>query len=148
MAGIGVAFGFLSVGCTADETKESRKPATPTFSPPSPVPSQETPSGSVETAPKLPDGTSLAEVANAQGNREVDLKGGVHRGPLGIIVSCQGKGTVNVTFAPSGLSFPLNCVEGQVNTTYNQIELKHERTSASVSVQAPSTVRWAMSVGQ
>jgi hypothetical protein len=79
---------------------------------------------------------------------EVPLKGGVRKGPLGIMVACQGKGTVTVTFAPSGLSFPLECVEGEVSTTYNQIELKHERESASVSVQAPSTVRWAMSVGQ
>jgi hypothetical protein len=39
-------------------------------------------------------------------------------------------------------------VEGDVSTTYNQIELKHERESASVSVQAPSPMRWAMSVGQ
>ncbi|MFD9033515.1 hypothetical protein ACFVZW_20530 [Streptomyces sp. NPDC059567] len=55
---------------------------------------------------------------------------------------------MTVTFAPSGLSFPLRCVEGEVSTTYNQIDLKQDRESASVSVQAPSPVRWAMSVGQ
>ncbi|MFG3347473.1 hypothetical protein ACGF1Z_20685 [Streptomyces sp. NPDC048018] len=55
---------------------------------------------------------------------------------------------MNVTYAPSGLSFPLKCVGGQVSTTYNQIDLKHEQASASVNVQAPTSVRWAMSVGQ
>ncbi|MER7959505.1 MULTISPECIES: hypothetical protein [unclassified Streptomyces] len=64
------------------------------------------------------------------------------------MVACQGKGTVTVSYAPAGLSFPLKCVDGEVSTTYNQIELKHDRDSASVNVQAPSSVRWAMSVGQ
>ncbi|MEU7039404.1 hypothetical protein ABZ958_38060 [Streptomyces sp. NPDC046237] len=64
------------------------------------------------------------------------------------MVACQGIGTINVSYTPAGLSFPLQCVDGEVSTTYNQIELKHERESASVYVQAPSSVRWAMSVGQ
>ncbi|MGW7431305.1 hypothetical protein ACWGIN_17315 [Streptomyces sp. NPDC054861] len=143
-----MAIALLSVGCTPDDAKEGQKPTTPTVAPSSALPSGPPPSGSVKTAPKLPDGKALAAVANVQGNGELPLKGGVRKGPLGIIVSCQGKGTVKVTYAPSGLSFPLNCVEGQVHTTYNQIELKHERKSASVNVQAPSSVRWAMSVGQ
>ncbi|MFC5802092.1 hypothetical protein [Streptomyces formicae] len=79
---------------------------------------------------------------------EVPLKGGVREGALGIMVTCQGNGTVNVTFAPSGLSFPLHCSDGDVSTTYNQIDLRYERESAFVKVQAPSTIRWAMSVGQ
>ncbi|MFC7927875.1 hypothetical protein [Streptomyces cinereoruber] len=143
--GMGVAVAFLSTGCTTDNAEESKKPSSSSAQPSA---SEENPSGSVETAPKLPDGKVLAAVANVQGNRELDLKGGVRKGPLGVIVSCQGKGTVNVTYTPSGLSFPLQCAEGKVSTTYNQIDLKHERTSASVNVQAPSSVRWAMSVGQ
>ncbi|MEU7291741.1 hypothetical protein AB0A76_00830 [Streptomyces exfoliatus] len=91
---------------------------------------------------------SLAAVANMQGNMEVALQGGVREAPLGIMVSCEGKGTMNVTYAPAGLSFPLQCVNGTVSTTFNQIDLKQKRASASISVQAPSSVRWAMSVGQ
>ncbi|MFF9913364.1 hypothetical protein [Streptomyces sp. NPDC013457] len=99
-------------------------------------------------APKLPDTTAIATVANVAGNREIPLKEGVKKGPLGIMVACQGKGTINVSFTPAGLSFPLKCVDGEVSNTYNQIELKHDRDSASINVQAPSSVRWAMSVGQ
>ncbi|MGA4979383.1 hypothetical protein [Streptomyces cinereoruber] len=145
--GMGVAVAFLSTGCTPDNAEESKK-LSPSSAQSSASASEENPSGSVETAPKLPDGKVLAAVANVQGNRELDLKGGVRKGPLGVIVSCQGKGTVNVTYTPSGLSFPLQCTEGKVSTTYNQIDLKQERPSASVNVQAPSSVRWAMSVGQ
>ncbi|WP_237749418.1 hypothetical protein [Streptomyces sp. SS] len=151
LLGVSASIVFLSVGCTTDEgegkVKDSTS-ATPSSPRPSATATEEEPSGSVTTAPKLIDGKSLAAVANIQGNMEVPLKGGVREAPLSIMVSCQGKGTVTVTYAPSGLSFPLQCVDSTVSTTYNQIDLKHKRASASVSVQAPSSVRWAMSVGQ
>lgn len=140
---------LLSTGCTSDDkagappaSSASEKPHGKTTSPT--VGKKE----SVEVAPKIPDGTTIAAVANAKGGMEVPLKGGVHKGPLGIMVTCQGKGTVNVSFAPSGLAFPLKCVDGEAITTYNQIDLRYDRGSASISVQASSGVRWAMSVGQ
>ncbi|WP_240529641.1 hypothetical protein [Streptomyces mangrovisoli] len=45
------------------------------------------------------------------------------------------------------MSFPLECVAGEVSSTYNQLTLKHPRTQGTVSVTAPSTVRWAVTVG-
>ncbi|MEU4068321.1 hypothetical protein AB0F25_39015 [Streptomyces wedmorensis] len=151
LLGVTASVSFLSVGCTADgEEGKTRPSASATSSSPraNTTGTEEEPSGSVTTPPKLPDGKTLAAVANVQGNMEIPLKGGVREASLSIMVSCQGKGTVTVTYAPSGLSFPLKCVEGMVSTTYNQIDLKHKRESASVSVQAPSSVRWAVSVGQ
>ena len=140
---------LLSVGCTAKDEPRS-KPTSSTRETPSE--SSESPEGegreTVEVAPKIPDGKTVAAVANAKGNMEVPLKGGVRPGPLGIMVTCQGKGTVNISFAPSGLAFPLKCVDGKAITTYNQIDLKHKRDSASLSVQAESGVRWALSVAQ
>ncbi|MEU6950838.1 hypothetical protein ABZ957_37500 [Streptomyces sp. NPDC046316] len=150
MMGAAISATLVSVGCTPEEKAISSPTDPSNTSSPSGIPESPTdsPAGSVEVAPKLPDTTAISAVAKVEGSREIPLKGGVHKGPLGIMVACQGKGTINVSFTPAGLSFPLKCVEGEVSTTYNQIELKHDRDSASVNVQAPSSVRWAMSVGQ
>ncbi|PRH76952.1 hypothetical protein C6N75_22920 [Streptomyces solincola] len=72
----------------------------------------------------------------------------MRKGPLGIAVSCEGEGVLQVRFAPSGLSFPLSCVSGDVSTTYNQIDLKYDRDPASLEITAPSPVRWSLTVGQ
>lgn len=39
------------------------------------------------------------------------------------------------------------CVAEEVSSTYNQLNLKHDRGRGAVSVTAPSTVRWAITVG-
>ncbi|MEU6950071.1 hypothetical protein ABZ957_33345 [Streptomyces sp. NPDC046316] len=150
MVGAAVSATLVSIGCTPEDKAKSSPTNSSSTSSPSGPPDSPTsnPAGSVEAAPKLPDTTAIATVANVSGNMDIPLKGGVHKGPLGIMVACQGKGTINVSYTPAGLSFPLKCVDGEVSTTYDQIELKHERESASVNVQAPSSVRWAMSVGQ
>jgi hypothetical protein len=48
---------------------------------------------------------------------------------------------------PVGLSFPLECVDGEVSSTFNQLALKRARDHGTVSVTAPSQVRWALTVG-
>ncbi|MDV9187798.1 hypothetical protein R6L23_06160 [Streptomyces sp. SR27] len=151
LLGVSASVVLLSVGCTADGKEDQAKPsasAAPSSPQASTTGTEEEPSGSVTAPPEIPDMKLLASVANVQGNMEVPLKDGVRQAPLGIAISCQGKGTMNVTYAPSGLSFPLQCADDTVSTTYNQIDLKHKRASASVSVRAPNSVRWAMSVGQ
>ncbi|MCK8431615.1 hypothetical protein G3I77_00845 [Streptomyces sp. D2-8] len=76
------------------------------------------------------------------------LDGGVRSGPVSIAVNCQGKGTLKVELKPVGLNFPLECVAGEVSSTYNQIALKKGRKDAVLQVTAGSGVRWALSVGQ
>ncbi|MFJ3310303.1 hypothetical protein ACIPSA_46395 [Streptomyces sp. NPDC086549] len=99
-------------------------------------------------APTLPEGHVVAQAVNAAGNREMEVKGGLKSGPLSILVNCQGKGKLTISVNPVGLSFPLDCVAGQTSSTFNQLNLKRPRTQGTVSVTAPSTVRWAITVGR
>lgn len=69
------------------------------------------------------------------------------KGPLALRPRRQGKGKLTVEVRPVGLSFPLECVAGEVSSTYNQLDLKDTREQGTVSVTAPSTVRWAITVG-
>ncbi|OKJ02790.1 hypothetical protein AMK18_10120 [Streptomyces sp. CB01249] len=69
-------------------------------------------------------------------------------GSVAIQVNCRGKGTVDVALKPVGLSFPLECVDGEVSSTYNEIQLKRARSEGSVQITAPSTVSWSLTVEQ
>ncbi|MFB6838161.1 hypothetical protein [Streptomyces sp. NPDC056361] len=106
------------------------------------------PGGSVDVAPELAEGTVVAAVAKVKGNRAVPLEGGVRKGPLGIMVSCKGAGTVKVALDSSGFAFPVKCGAGEVSTIYNRIDLTDDRAEAYVQVEAPGSVSWAMSVGR
>ncbi|MEU9055707.1 hypothetical protein AB0D37_35845 [Streptomyces sp. NPDC048384] len=99
-------------------------------------------------APVLPDGEVVAQAVNVTGNREVDIRGGIKAGPLSVLVNCQGQGKLTVSVEPVGLSFPLECVNGEVSSTFNQLSLKRARDHGTVSVTAPSSVRWALTVGR
>ncbi|MGW7275636.1 hypothetical protein ACWGH5_34560 [Streptomyces sp. NPDC054864] len=109
--------------------------------------SEHIPEESVSEAPKLPEGKALAEIAAAEGNQNVPL-GRVAAGPLSVLVNCQGKGTLKVTVQPMGMDFPLDCVDGEVSSTYNELGLKKPRPEGTVTVTAPSAVRWSLTVGQ
>ncbi|GAA3097137.1 hypothetical protein GCM10017687_04790 [Streptomyces echinatus] len=98
-------------------------------------------------APALLEGEVVAQAVNASGNREMDVKGGLKSGPLAVLVNCLGDGKLTVEVKPVGLSLPLECVAGEVSSAYNQLDLKDAREQGSVSVTAPSTVRWAITVG-
>ncbi|MBL1087449.1 hypothetical protein JK359_36800 [Streptomyces actinomycinicus] len=78
----------------------------------------------------------------------MDVKGGLKSGPLAILVNCKGHGKLTVEVKPVGMSFPLECAAGEVSSTYNQLDLKKPREQGTVSVTAPSTVRWAITVGR
>ncbi|MFF0227094.1 hypothetical protein [Streptomyces sp. NPDC004629] len=101
----------------------------------------------VTKAPKLPSGEPLTQVASAKGNRELEL-GHITTQPLSVLVNCQGQGTLTVEVRPMGLSFPLECAAGEVSSTYNELRLKKSRENGVVSVTAPSSVRWSLTVGQ
>ncbi|MEV5145504.1 hypothetical protein [Streptomyces sp. NPDC052727] len=145
----------LAVGCSSDDGKASD--AGPKASPhssssstrtPTPDRAEHIPGESVTKAPALPDGDVVAQAVNASGNREMDVKGGLKGGPLAVLVNCKGNGKLTVEVKPVGLSFPLECVAGEVSSTYNQLDLKRTRQQGTVSVTAPSNVRWAITVGR
>lgn len=152
---VGVAAAVVLTGCTngqGSHTPTTHKSPTPAAS----ASASKGTSGraehiSGETVTKAPDpldGQAVARVANAQGNREIEIPGGVKAGALSISVNCQGRGTLTVSVKPVGLSFPLECVAGEVSSTYNELHLKTARGRGAVYVTAPSPVRWALTVGQ
>ncbi|MFE0175133.1 hypothetical protein ACFWZ2_22705 [Streptomyces sp. NPDC059002] len=139
----------LTIGACSgsDDTSDQSKPtpsATPTKDAARP---EHIPGESVSKAPKLPEGKPLAEVAAAKGNQNIPLSD-IAKGPLSVLVNCQGNGTLKVTVQPMGMYFPLNCVDGEVSSTYNELGLKKARPKGTVTVTAPSSVRWSLTVGQ
>ncbi|MEU0967564.1 hypothetical protein ABZ357_19800 [Streptomyces sp. NPDC005917] len=106
------------------------------------------PGETVTRAPVLPGGEIVAQAANVSGNRTVEIRGGIKAGALSVLVNCQGQGKLTVSLEPVGLSFPLECVNGEVSSTFNQLDLKRDRGHGTVSVTAPSSVRWALTVGR
>lgn len=147
------AVAVLAAGCTGNDDAGKAgptPPAHPSSSAPQARPtdrSEPIPGESVTKAPTLPEGHVVAQAVNASGNQEIDIKGGLKSGPLAIMVNCQGKGKITVAVKPVGLSFPLECVTGEVSSTFNQLSLKRARTQGTVGVTAPSSVRWAITVG-
>ncbi|WP_234426910.1 hypothetical protein [Streptomyces niger] len=106
------------------------------------------PGESVTKAPKLLDGKPLVTVQSAQGSEVLPLKHRVGSGRLAILINCQGEGKLTVTVDKTGLSFPVECVEREVSSTYNEIHLKRKREEASIQISAPPGIRWSLSVGQ
>ncbi|MET7691877.1 hypothetical protein ABZT06_28510 [Streptomyces sp. NPDC005483] len=86
--------------------------------------------------------------ANVQGSEELEIPGGLKAGHLAILVNCQGEGTLTVSVRPVGLSFPLECVNGEVSSIFNQLDLTSPHAYGTVKVAAPSHTRWALTVGQ
>lgn len=153
---IGVLVAVLALGACASPEADSSgaAPSTPAARPSrggsnSEVNPEHVPGQSVTAVPRLPGGSPLAEAGGRRGSARLPLKGGVRPGPLSVMVTCQGGGTLRVTLVSSGdLSFPLKCGAGSSSSTYNEIHLKRRRATASVHVDAPSRIRWAIAVGQ
>ncbi|MEW2402482.1 hypothetical protein [Streptomyces sp. NPDC046862] len=99
--------------------------------------------------PELDDTETIAaEQAGTHGNRSIEFGKGKKGDALIVAVRCQGKGTINVTVKPADVSFPLDCLDKEVSTTYNQVGVSGVESRGTVSVEAPTTVRWSMTVGR
>ncbi|MFJ6574135.1 hypothetical protein ACIQNU_42770 [Streptomyces sp. NPDC091292] len=151
---IGTVLGCLALsGCSESDHANSPPAGAGTATAPSVSPAktperpEHIPGESVTQAPKLISGKPLTEVASAKGNRVMEI-GEIQAQPLSVLVNCQGEGTLTVELEPVGLSFPLECVAEEVSSTYNEMRLKQPRKKGTVSVTAPSTVRWSLTVGQ
>ncbi|MGW1819185.1 hypothetical protein ACWCQM_37215 [Streptomyces sp. NPDC002125] len=138
-------------GCTEGDESPSKQPA------PSRTAESAAPTGraehiegeTVSTAPKqVNDGQVLLSVASKRGNAELPLTREIGAGLLAVQVNCLGKGTLEVAIEPVGLTFPLECVNTEVSSTYNEIRLKRARSEGTIRVTAPSGVRWALTAEQ
>ncbi|MCX5114830.1 hypothetical protein OOK13_41575 [Streptomyces sp. NBC_00378] len=144
---------LVLAGCSAEEKPSPSAPSASQSVRPSPIQTSDRAEHiegeSVSRAPKpVNDGQVLLSVASKHGNAELPLTTEVGTGMLAIQVNCQGEGTLNVTVDPVGLSFPLECVNEEVSSTYNEIHLKRARSKGTVQITAPSTVRWALTAEQ
>lgn len=103
----------------------------------------------VKKLPELDDGETLAGRQNVtNGNAHIAFSKGKKSDALIVAVRCQGTGKIKVAVQSVHVSFPLECVANEVNTTYNQVAVTGVERSGVVSVEAPSVVRWSMTIGR
>ncbi|MGW3912422.1 hypothetical protein ACWEBX_13010 [Streptomyces sp. NPDC005070] len=138
--------------CTSDHTdaKQSRRP----------VHSSEPGSAQITTRPgatrppaqkppTLDGGEALAGHQDVtSGSASIAFGKGRKSDALIVAVNCQGAGRIKVAVQSVHVSFPLDCVADKVNTAYNEVAIDGVDRGGVVSVQAPSGVRWSMTIGR
>ncbi|MFH8774930.1 hypothetical protein [Streptomyces sp. NPDC017958] len=82
------------------------------------------------------------------GSASISFNKGKKGDALIVAVSCQGTGKIKVAVQSVHASFPLECLADQVSTTYNQLAISGVDRSGVVSVEAPSSVHWSMTIGR
>ncbi|MGW3341436.1 hypothetical protein ACWDCL_28640 [Streptomyces sp. NPDC001009] len=103
----------------------------------------------MQKPPELDAGETLAgRRMVTTGNAEVEFAGGDKGDALIVAVRCQGAGTVKVAVRPVHVSFPLECVAGEISTVHNQVAVSGASRGGVVSVEAPTAVRWSLTVGR
>ncbi|MFJ9863551.1 hypothetical protein [Streptomyces sp. NPDC101165] len=139
--------------CTSDHT-EAKKPAQPSrSSDPGSAEVTATPGSSGQPSAQQPpeldaDETLAGRRKATTGNASFAFGKGKKGDALIVAVRCQGTGKIKVAVRPAHASFPLECLADQVSTTYNQLAVSGVDRSGVVSVEAPSSVRWSMTVGR
>lgn len=83
-----------------------------------------------------------------RGNAELKYSGGAKGKALIVAVSCRGKGAVYVEVSAPRVSFPLTCGVEKPEVIYNKFALEPAYKPGIVSVTAPTTVTWAVTVGR
>ncbi|UXY28078.1 hypothetical protein [Streptomyces sp. HUAS TT20] len=82
------------------------------------------------------------------GNASISFDKGKKGDALIVALRCQDKGTIKVAVQSVHVSFPLDCLANKVSTTYNQVAVSGVDRSGVVAVEAPSSVRWSLTVGR
>ncbi|MFD9096287.1 hypothetical protein [Streptomyces collinus] len=100
-------------------------------------------------APELDlDETLAGRQEPITGNASFAFTGGRKGDTLILAVRCQGEGRVEVTVRPVHVAFALRCPADRADTVYHQVRVTRTGRGGTASVQAPSTVRWSMTVGR
>ena len=87
-------------------------------------------------------------LADDDGNAGIEFSKGRKGDALIVAVRCRGKGTMNVAVQSVHVSFTQKCLATETSTTYNQVKVAGVDHSGVVSVEAPSAVRWSLTVGR
>ncbi|MFV2121095.1 hypothetical protein ACE14D_22705 [Streptomyces sp. Act-28] len=151
--GIAAAAILLSVSaCTESGGEPQASISSTAAAPPAPSavpPSDSAGSPSVKQPPELDSTEKLAGRQQAtRGNASFEYDAGTKGDALIVGVRCEGAGTMQVKVNAVDVTFPLECIAGKVNTTYNQVGVDGVERRGTVTVQAPSTVQWSMTVGR
>ncbi|MFD5400544.1 hypothetical protein [Streptomyces griseorubiginosus] len=119
----------------------SARPATATSAPSTAHPSAQTP-------PELDVSETLAgRQESTSGNASVAYSRGRKGQTLIIAVRCQGEGKIKVAVRPVNVSFSQPCVADESSTNFNEVDLTGADRDGVASVEAPSAVRWSMTIG-
>jgi hypothetical protein len=103
----------------------------------------------VAQTPELDGGETLvAKRGETKGGGAIEFAEGKKGDALVVAVRCEGRGEISVKVESVGVEFPLECLKGEVTTTYNQIGVQGVEKAGTVSVEAPSAVRWSMTIGR
>ncbi|MET9734442.1 hypothetical protein ABZZ79_28545 [Streptomyces sp. NPDC006458] len=139
--------------CTSQSQSQSQSPSprpaadvrsdAPTTTPPVRTP--------VEVEPPDIDAAGESPAGQRQpthGNAVFAYEGGRRGKALIVAVSCRGRGTVTVDLPEMRVSFRHTCAPGEAAVVQNEFALASAYRPGTVSVRAPSTVTWAVTVGR
>lgn len=159
LACVAVLAATAVAGCTSSHTTASgqgKSSAPAHTSTPTPTTAETThpatvPADTVSKVPNLAqDGIkTVASAASVTGSAAYPLKGGALAGKtLATAVNCEGKGTLTVTLKPTGFSFPLQCEDGKVSPTFDEIALPKGHKSAYLQFTVSSVaIKWSFAAG-
>ncbi|MFG3498725.1 hypothetical protein [Streptomyces sp. NPDC047928] len=145
---VAVVAAVTMTGCStaAPEPPETLATASPVrASSPVPPPS---PAPSVGLPDLEPNETVIVSQPQTSGSRALEFPAGTRGDALIVSLDCEGPGTVRVTLRPLGTAFPVTCTPGEVTGTHQQIAVPGAHREGVVSVEAPSDVRWSLTVGR
>ncbi|MGI5196438.1 hypothetical protein ACQEVY_22785 [Streptomyces sp. CA-288835] len=154
LAGLSLAAALISVAaCSAEDSaakpKQPTQPSRPSADAAIESPSVDSEQASVEQPPELDETeTVAAEQGGTHGSHSFEFDKGKKGDALIVAVRCQGKGTIDVVVRPAEVSFTMDCLDDEVSTAYNQVGVSGVENEGTVSVEAPSTVRWSMTIGR
>lgn len=145
------AMAFPVAACTTDhpDTRQAPQPRqSPSPSPATATAAPNTARPSVLKPPELDaDETLAGRQEMTSGNASIAYSKGRKGDALIVAVSCQGEGKIKVVVRSVHVSFSQPCVADKNSTNHNQVDLTGADRNGVASVEAPSAVRWSMTIG-
>lgn len=141
------------IGCTTDHSTAEKPSQATRSSDPGSAAATASPDNSTQPSVQVPpeldaDETLAGRQKVTTGNASLEFSKGKKGDALIVAVRCQGEGQIKVAVQSLHVSFPLECDADQVSTTYNQVGVGGVDRSGVVSVEAPASVHWSMTIGR
>ncbi|MGW1589524.1 hypothetical protein [Streptomyces sp. NPDC002386] len=151
--GLSIACTVLLVpltGCTADHGHASRQgPSAASASASASAAPHSSAVPALQRPPELDaDETLAGRLGATTGNASIAYGKGGKGDALILAVRCQGPGRMKIAVRPVHVTFPLECRTDRPGTVYNQVNVTGAQAAGVASVEAPSSVRWSMTIGR